>query len=101
MRSFTFYRRFQDDILAGRKTITLRDSLEADVTPGEVLCVSRLEDGGVFCHLRVLAVTPVAPSELNDTHARQENMSLSELRQLIQTLYPDIQQLYCIEFALC
>lgn len=101
MIPFTFYRRFEADILAGRKTITLRHGSEADVTPGDILQVSRYEDGVFFCRLRVLAVTPVAFSALNDAHARQENMTLPELKQVIQRIYPGIEHLTCIEFTLC
>ncbi|MBF3321055.1 ASCH domain-containing protein, partial [Leptospira borgpetersenii serovar Hardjo-bovis] len=33
----TFYTRFQQDILAGTKTITIRDESEAHFTPGQRL----------------------------------------------------------------
>ncbi|SBW75301.1 Uncharacterised protein [Klebsiella pneumoniae] len=33
----TFFQRFQDDILAGRKTITIRDAAESHFKPGDVL----------------------------------------------------------------
>ena len=34
---FTFFGRFVDDILAGRKTITIRDESEANWQPGQRL----------------------------------------------------------------
>ncbi|WKZ90969.1 N(4)-acetylcytidine aminohydrolase [Chimaeribacter arupi] len=101
MIPFTFYRRFEADILAGRKTITLRSGSDADVAPGDILQVSRLEDGVSFCRLRVLSVTPVAFSALDASHAQQENMTLPELKQVIGSIYPGIQHLTCIEFTLC
>ena len=35
----TFFQRFQDDILAGRKTITIRDAAESHFKTGDVLRV--------------------------------------------------------------
>ena len=40
----TFFQRFQDDILAGRKTITIRDESESHFKTGDVLRVGRFED---------------------------------------------------------
>ncbi len=36
-----FFQRFQDDILAGRKTITIRDESESHFKTGDVLRVGR------------------------------------------------------------
>lgn len=44
----TFFQRFQDDILAGRKTITIRDVAESHFKVGDVLRVGRYEDDGYF-----------------------------------------------------
>ena len=44
-REITFFSRFEQDILAGRKTITIRDASESHFEPGEVLRVSHNEDG--------------------------------------------------------
>ncbi|MCG2879477.1 ASCH domain-containing protein, partial [Obesumbacterium proteus] len=44
-REITFYRRFEADILSGKKTITIRDSSESHFEKGELLSVSRYEDG--------------------------------------------------------
>ena len=40
----TFFQRFQDDILAGRKTITIRDESESHFKTGDVLRVGRFDD---------------------------------------------------------
>ncbi len=45
-----FFQRFQDDILAGRKTITIRDESESHFKTGDVLRVGRFEDDGYFLH---------------------------------------------------
>ncbi|MGL5037514.1 MAG: ASCH domain-containing protein, partial [Aeromonas sp.] len=38
--------------------------------------------------------------ELNDTHAQQENMTLTELKAVIRAIYPTLPPLYVIEFKL-
>ena len=48
--NITFFQRFQDDILAGRKTITIRDAAESHFKAGDVLRVGRYEDDGYFLH---------------------------------------------------
>lgn len=100
-REITFFSRFEADILAGRKTITIRDSSEFDFQPGEILRVCRNEDGVFFCHIKVNAVTPVTLDALSERHAEQENMSLDELKQVIKEIYPGLEQFYMIEFTRC
>ncbi|EGT4350114.1 N(4)-acetylcytidine aminohydrolase [Cronobacter sakazakii] len=94
----TFYTRFQQDILAGTKTITIRDESEAHFTPGQRLRTGRYEDNGYFCTLEVLSVTPVTLAQLDEEHARQENMTLAELKKVIADIYPGINELYVIAF---
>ncbi|EIV2971441.1 ASCH domain-containing protein [Cronobacter sakazakii] len=94
----TFYTRFQQDILAGTKTITIRDESEAHFTPGQQLRTGRYEDNGYFCTLEVLSVTPVTLAQLDEEHARQENMTLAELKKVIADIYPGINELYVIAF---
>lgn len=47
----TFFQRFQNDILAGRKTITIRDASDVP-TLKQAMCyaVGRFEDDGLFLH---------------------------------------------------
>ncbi len=52
-REITFFGRFEADILADRKTITIRDSSESDFRSGEVLRVCRNEDGVFFATSRL------------------------------------------------
>lgn len=49
----TFFQRFQNDILAGRKTITIRDASESHFKAGDMLRVGRFEDDGYFCTIEV------------------------------------------------
>lgn len=94
----TFFARFEQDILAGRKTITIRDESEAHFQPGQRLRAGRYEDNVYFCTLEALSTTPVRLDELTEAHARQENMTLATLRQVIADIYPGLQQLYVIAF---
>ncbi|MFB0712546.1 N(4)-acetylcytidine aminohydrolase [Buttiauxella noackiae] len=99
MNDITFFQRFENDIVAGRKTITLRDSSESHFTPGQLLRVGRYEDDVYFCTIEVVSVTPVALDQLTDEHARQENMTLPELKEVIAEIYPGLNELYAIVFT--
>ncbi len=96
----TFFARFESDILAGKKTITIRDESESHYVPGSVVNVSTLEEGRAFCRLKILAVTPLRYSQLNDFHAQQENMTLPQLKAVIEDIYPGQEYLYLIEYQL-
>ena len=96
----TFFQRFQDDILAGRKTITIRNAAESHFKTGDVLRVGRYEDDGYFCTISVVATSTVTLATLSERHAQQENMTLAQLRQVITEIYPDEEQFYVIEFKL-
>lgn len=100
-REITFFGRFEADILADRKTITIRDSSESDFRSGEVLRVCRNEDGVFFCHIKVKSITPVTLDGLSERHAEQENMSLDELKKVIKAIYPGLDRFYVIEFTRC
>ncbi|GAB5070561.1 N(4)-acetylcytidine aminohydrolase [Citrobacter sedlakii] len=94
----TFFQRFQDDILAGRKTITIRDASEAHFKAGDVLRVGRYEDDGYFYTINVVGTSTVTLDTLTEEHARQENMTLDELKQVIADIYPNEKQFYVIDF---
>lgn len=94
----TFFQRFQDDILGGRKTITIRDACESHFKAGDILRVGRYEDDGYFCTIEVLGTSGVTLDTLNERHAQQENMSLAELKSVIGDIYPGQMTFYVIEF---
>ena len=100
MNDITFYQRFEADILAGRKTITIRDQSESHFKAGDILRVGRFEDNQYFCTIEVLSVLPIMLDELMEQHAAQENMSLSELKEVIREIYPSEERFYVIEFIL-
>lgn len=97
---FTFYSRFVADIQSGRKTITIRDESEANWQPGQRLALFTNPEQQPFGTIEVLSVTPIAFDQLNDEHARQENMTLSELKAVIRSIYPQLPPLYVICFKL-
>lgn len=92
----TFFQRFQDDILAGRKTITIRD--ESHFKTGDILRVGRFEDDGYFCTIEVVGTSTVTLDTLSEKHAQQENMTLDELKRVITEIYPNQTQFYVIDF---
>ncbi|MCG6212709.1 MULTISPECIES: N(4)-acetylcytidine aminohydrolase [Vibrio] len=98
--TMTFFARFERDILAGKKVITIRDASEKDYQPGTVVDVSTLEEGRWFCRLHIESVEPVQFSALTAYHAEQENMTLDELKQVISDIYPGIEELYVITYQL-
>ena len=101
MNKITFYQRFESDILADRKIITLRNESESDVIAGQRLPVHIHEDDRWICNVLVIAVKPIEFDALSDKEAYQEHMALPELKQLIQEIYPGIRQLHKIWFQRC
>ena len=100
MNDITFYQRFEADILAGRKTITIRDKPESHFKTGDILRVGRFEDNQYFCTIEVLSVLPITLDELTEQHAIQENMSLAELKEVIRGIYPSEDKFYIIHFKI-
>lgn len=96
----TFFSRFEADIISKKKTITIRDRSESHFKPDQQLCVFTNETDRLFAHIRVLSVVPIQFEQLNDTHAKQENMTLDQLKQVIREIYPQEDQFFVIEFEL-
>ena len=100
MNKITFFSRFEADILAGKKTITIRDKAESYFQPQQQLAVFTNETDRFFADIRVISVTPIHFEQLNEQHAKQENMSLAELRRVIKEIYPNDDDFFVIEFEL-
>lgn len=98
LQQMTFFSRFEEDILSGKKVITIRDESEKNYLPGSEVEVSTLEEGRWFCRIKILTVEPILFSKLNQFHAEQENMTLPELKQVIESIYPGVEHLYLIHF---
>ncbi|WP_425271848.1 N(4)-acetylcytidine aminohydrolase [Rodentibacter mrazii] len=78
----TFYQRFEADIFAGRKTITIRDKSESHFKTGDILRVGRFEDNQYFCTIEVLSVLSITLDKLIGQHYKQENIVLVELKTI-------------------
>lgn len=100
MNDITFYQRFEADILAGRKTITIRDKSESHFKADDILRVGRFEDNQYFCTIEVLGVSPITLDELTEQHAKQENMGLDELKEVIKGIYPSEDKFVLINFKI-
>ena len=100
MNDITFYQRFEADILAGRKAITIRDKSESHFKVGDILRVGRFENNQYFCTIEVLSVLPITLDELTEQHAKQENMGLEELKEVIRGIYPGEDKFVLINFKI-
>ena len=100
MNDITFYQRFEADILAGRKTITIRDKSESHFKAGDILRVGRFEDDQYFCTIEVLSMSSIMLDKLTEQHAAQENMSLAELKEVIKAIYPSEDKFVLINFKI-
>lgn len=100
LNKITFFSRFEQDILTGKKVITIRDRSESYFQPNQQLCVFTHETDRLFAHIQVLSVTPIQFTELNEQHAIQENMTLIQLKQVIREIYPTENEFFVIEFKL-
>ena len=99
MKEISFYSRFSQDIRNGNKVITIRDQSESDFVAGEtVRSVTNPEEEWI-ADLLIKNVYPIHLNDLSECHAQQENMTLPELRQVIESIYPGEQAFYVIEFA--
>lgn len=96
----TFFQRFEADILAGKKTITIRDESEKHFKPNTQVKVATFESNRWFCDVVITSVEPIYFDDLSHQHAKQENMTLDELKQVITEIYPNPNELYLISFQL-
>lgn len=98
--SIRFYNDLIPSVLSGKKTITIRRQSRCCYRPGRRFRMLRHSDGVQVGELEVLSVKDIRYQDLNDRHAAQENMTLSDLRKLIQKIYPGIEHLTVISFKL-
>jgi Uncharacterized protein conserved in bacteria len=64
------------------------------------LKVLRHSTGEQVAEIKVLSVNNILYQDLNESQAAQEHMKLSDLRTLIQEIYPDTEHLSVISFKL-
>ncbi|QDE29561.1 MULTISPECIES: N(4)-acetylcytidine aminohydrolase [Shewanella] len=96
----TFFEFLTPFVASGQKTITIRDASENHYLPGSQVEVFTLERHTKVCDIIILAVEPLRFDGINEFHATQESLPLAELKQLIQTVYPNQQTLFMISFKL-
>ncbi|WP_338422561.1 N(4)-acetylcytidine aminohydrolase [Aggregatibacter actinomycetemcomitans] len=80
--------------------MTIRDKSESHFKAGDILRVGRFEDDEYFCTIEVLSVSPITLDELMEEHAKQENMTLAELKEVIRGIYPNETQFFSINFKI-
>ena len=100
LSEMTFFERFVADILSGKKTITIRDEAEKDYAPGSIVQVSTYENDQWFCTLKIESVEPILFDKLTEFHATQENMTLTELKDVIRDIYPETDELFVVSYQL-
>ncbi len=100
LRKITFFSRFEEDIVSGKKNITIRDRAESYFEIGETLEVFTNETDRYFATITIVNKTQVTLDELNEKHAEQENMSLEVLKKLIKEIYPTEDDFFVYEFKL-
>ena len=96
----TFFEFLTPLITAGKKTITIRDESESHYVPNTEVEVFTLETNRKVCNIKILSVAPLRFDDINEFHAEQEAMELPKLKALIREIYPNIDELYVIDYAL-
>lgn len=96
----TFFEFLTPSIVAGKKTITIRDESESHYVPGTEVEVFTLETDEKVCNIKILSVKPLHFDEINEFHAEQEYMELPKLKTLIREIYPDTDTLFEISYQL-
>lgn len=48
----------------------------------------------------MLSVSPITLDKLTEQHAKQDNMGLEELKEVIREIYPSEEQFFIISFKL-
>lgn len=96
----TFFEFLTPSIVAGKKTITIRDESESHYVPGTEVEVFTLETNEKVCNIKILSVKPLHFDDINEFHAEQEYMELPKLKTLIREIYPDTDTLFEISYQL-
>jgi len=99
MPLLTFKRKFEEPILTGRKTTTMR-RVSCKVLRGD-LCTATGGDMTTFAYLKILGVRHVRLDQLTNAMARAEGGRDAEgLREGLNLFYPDAKEFILIRFRL-
>jgi hypothetical protein len=99
MPRLTFKRKFEEPILTGRKTTTMR-RVSCKVLPGD-LCTATGGDQTTFAYLKVLGVRHVRLDQLTNAMALADGLRDAEdLREGLELFYPGVEEFILIRFRL-
>ena len=99
MPLLTFKRKFEEPILTGRKTTTLR-RVSCKVLPGD-LCTATGGDETTFTYLKILGVRHVWLDQLTNAMALADGLGDAEdLREGLERFYPGVEEFVLIRFRL-
>jgi len=96
----TFFEFLTPSVASGEKTITIRDKSESHYAVGSEVEVFTLETDQKVCNIKIESVTPLKFEDINEFHAQQEAMKLQPLKDLIQKIYPNTNELFMITYSL-
>jgi hypothetical protein len=99
MPLLTFKRKFEEPILTGRKTTTLRP-VSCKVLPGD-LCTATGGDQRTFAYLKILGVRYVWLDQLTNAMARADGLlDAEDLREGLELFYPGVEEFILIRFRI-
>ena len=99
MNDITFTNASKPIFSPGAKRLPFEINPESHFKAGDILRVGRFEDNQYFCTIEVLSVSPIMII-LTEQHAQLRKIwSLSELREVIKTIYPNESEFWVIEFG--
>ncbi|QIC16092.1 ASCH domain-containing protein [Providencia vermicola] len=98
--TITFFERLLPLVVSGEKVITIRDKSESNYIPGTIVKVFALETGTYYTDIEILSVEPIGYDEISAYYAKQEAMTLDNLKTLIREIYPTEQSLFVIHYRL-
>jgi hypothetical protein len=99
MPLLTFKWKFEEPILTGRKTTTLR-RVSCKVLPGD-LCTATGGDETTFTYLKILGVRHVWLDQLTNAMALADGLGDAEdLREGLERFYPGVEEFVLIRFRL-
>ena len=96
----TFFDFLMPSIVAGNKTITIRDKSESHYVVGTDVEVFTLETNLKVCDITIESVKAINFDDINEFHAQQEFMELQKLKDLIKQIYPNTNELFVLGFRL-
>jgi len=98
MNQISFYDELLPAVLSGDKTITIRRASGVQYQVGSQVNVISHSNSQTVGMIEITAIEAIRFQDINQSHARREQMSLPVLKQLINKIYPNNEQLTVISF---